>query len=257
MKKIILVLVALSALLFVLKGEIKKTPEQLGKVNFMKGNAFYTLPRTEEKIPLKLNMDIPVNASISTDIASRLEIKTKDNHFIRLWESTLISCFSVKVENLTVKKENMEKTKVVISVKVGKIWNNLLKNATASRYEVSTPQGVCGVRGTIYNSTVDKEGNTNVMVFEGAVAVSPVPERIKTTFKDTFGQPYQIERPFKRIKKPYHRVTKEQWETIVGSMQMISLSADGERKEAEFSMEEALQDDFVTWNVERDKEIVR
>jgi hypothetical protein len=164
--------------LIVFKGEKPKEIEEFGTVNFLKGKAYYTLPKQEAKLELKKSMLIPLNATIMTDKASRLEIKTRDNHFVRMWENTIISCFSVNIANVKQAKE-IKDTKIIIKVKVGKIWNNLLKNSTASRYEVSTPQGVCGVRGTIYNSAVDEKGNTDIMVFDGAVAVTPVTLEIK------------------------------------------------------------------------------
>ncbi len=239
---------------FLVKGQDGAPADQpFGKVNFITGKAYLSFPKSLEKKELVAGMDIPMNATVETKDAARLEIKTNDNHFVRLWEKTIISCFSVNVSNI----KDPDKAKIVISVKVGKIWNNMLKDATASRYEVSTPQGVCGVRGTIYNSGVDGEGNTEVMVFEGEVAVNPVTEEIKTSFQKTFGQSYRIEKPFQRIKKPYQQVTKEQWEMVVKSMQRIYISASGERTQNEFSLEEYAEDAFTKWNRELDSKVER
>jgi hypothetical protein len=256
MKRNLILIVILFFTLIVFKGEKPKEIEEFGTVNFLKGKAYYTLPKQEAKLELKKSMLIPLNATIMTDKASRLEIKTRDNHFVRMWENTIISCFSVNIANVKQAKE-IKDTKIIIKVKVGKIWNNLLKNSTASRYEVSTPQGVCGVRGTIYNSAVDEKGNTDIMVFDGAVAVTPVTLEIKETFKKTFGKPYRIEKPFHRIEKPYHKVTKEEWESLVKAMQRITISSSGKREVSDFSLEDVKDDEFVNWNTERDKLIKR
>ncbi|MCD6578838.1 FecR domain-containing protein [bacterium] len=226
----------------------------LGLVNFMTGKAYYQLPKNEKKIYLVKGMKIPLNSTITTEASGRIEIKTPDNHFIRMWQKTVVSCFGMSVTNGRKIKsmEDLKNAKVVIKVQVGKIWNNLLKNSTAKRYEVTTPQGVCGVRGTIYSTSVEKSEDTDVYVFEGAVAVNKVDDNIKNNFQTTFGKSYRIPKPFHRIKKPYHQVTKEQWETVIKAMQHIHISSDGDRKVSDFSKVDIASDEFVKWNEERD-----
>ena len=243
----------------------KKNPENklkdmklvLGKVNFIQGKAFYKKANSNEKIFLEKGMDIPLNVTIQTESTGRLEIKTPENHFIRMWQNSIVSCFSLsvssdkKIKNI----KDIKNTKVILKVEVGKIWNNLLKNSTASRYEVTTPQGVCGVRGTIYSTGVDKNEDTDVYVFDGKVAVENVSPQIKSVFKETFGKPYRIPKPYHRINKPYHQVSKEEWVSIIKSMQHIHISSTGERKLEDFSLDDIEKDEFVKWNRQRDTEI--
>ncbi len=229
----------------------------LGSVNFMTGKAYYQLPKSEKKVYLAKGMDIPLNSKITTEATGRLEIKTIDNHFIRMWQNSVVSCFGMSVSSDKKIKsvKELKDAKVIIKVEVGKIWNNLLKNSTAKRYEVTTPQGVCGVRGTIYSTSVDKTENTDVYVFAGAVAVNKVNDNIKNNFQTTYGKYYRIPKPFHRIKKPYHQVTKEQWETIVKAMQHVHITSDGDRKLSDFSKKDVANDEFVKWNEERDTQI--
>lgn len=229
----------------------------LGSVNFMTGKAYYQLPKSDKKVYLSKGMEIPLNSTITTEATGRLEIKTKDNHFIRMWQKSVVSCFGMNVSSDEKIKslKDLKNAKVVIKVEVGKIWNNLLKNSTAKRYEVTTPQGVCGVRGTIYSTSVDKSEDTDVYVFDGAVAVNKVTDNIKNDFQNTFGKSYRIPKPFHRIKKPYYRVSKEQWETIVKAMQHIHITSNGDRKLNDFTQKDVADNEFVKWNEERDKEI--
>lgn len=54
-----------------------------------------------------------------------------------------------------------------IQMLFGKVWTKILKKRT--KFQIYTPVAVCSVRGTEYETDVEKDGRTDVKVYEGEV----------------------------------------------------------------------------------------
>lgn len=61
----------------------------------------------------------------------------------------------------------------VFKLDTGGIWIRIIKVLNQkSKFEVRTPTATAGVRGTVFSVRVDEQGQTEVSVFEGSVAVN-------------------------------------------------------------------------------------
>lgn len=68
-----------------------------------------------------------------------------------------------------------------IAVEVGEIFLNVTKRQ--SKFEVNTPTAVASVKGTSYNTDVDKDGSTTVLVLSGSVELIATKTGQKVTLK--------------------------------------------------------------------------
>jgi hypothetical protein len=57
-----------------------------------------------------------------------------------------------------------------------------------------------------------------------------------------------------QVAPPYHQVSMEEWTVIVKAMQQISISPQGVASKAQDFDPKADADDWVKWNLERDKQ---
>lgn len=77
---------------------------------------------------------------------------------------------------LTIEKCRLHKSKdtsvSVFKLDVGRIWVHVVKALSAdSKFEIDTPTATAGVRGTMFAVEVKPDGATDVLVYEGNVAV--------------------------------------------------------------------------------------
>jgi hypothetical protein len=85
-----------------------------------------------------------------------------DQNFVRLMENTVLS-----VDKLAATDTGAAiVTDTQLDLRAGRIFGTVKKLSAGSRYEVKIPNGVAGVRGTIY----DLSALGDCMVFEGSVA---------------------------------------------------------------------------------------
>jgi hypothetical protein len=85
---------------------------------------------------------------------------------LRLYEDSALA-----LDKLTVTKTGMDEvSETQLDLRAGKLFGRVKKLSGASKYEIKLPNGVAGIRGTIY--TVDVNGV--VTVLEGTVVVSMV-----------------------------------------------------------------------------------
>jgi hypothetical protein len=85
-------------------------------------------------------------------------------NIIRIFPSTVLA-----IDKLILDRTGTEETaETQLDLRAGQILGNVKKLSAASRYEVKIPNGVAGVRGTVYVANA----NGNIYVFEGEVVVS-------------------------------------------------------------------------------------
>jgi hypothetical protein len=91
---------------------------------------------------------------------------TADQNLVRLWENTLLS-----VDKLTFTETGADVvTDTQLDLKAGHIFGMVKKMSAASKYEVKIPNGVAGIRGTIYD--ISAEGLIKVLT--GSVVLAYV-----------------------------------------------------------------------------------
>jgi hypothetical protein len=87
-----------------------------------------------------------------------------DQNVIRVWENTALG-----IDKLSSMQSGSEQvTETQLDLKAGRITGNVKKMSAASKYEVKLPNGVAGVRGTVYDITADGV----LRVFVGSMVVA-------------------------------------------------------------------------------------
>ena len=89
-----------------------------------------------------------------------------EQNVVRLWENTLLS-----IDKLTETQTGADVvTETQLDLKAGHIFGIVKKTSAASKYEVKIPNGVAGIRGTVYD--ISAEGV--IKVLEGSVVLAYV-----------------------------------------------------------------------------------
>jgi FecR protein len=89
---------------------------------------------------------------------------SSEQNVVRIWENTALS-----IEKLTTMQTGADAvTDTQLDLKSGHITGNVKKMSAASKYEIKLPNGVAGIRGTVYDITA--EGVVRVLV--GSVVVA-------------------------------------------------------------------------------------
>jgi hypothetical protein len=89
-----------------------------------------------------------------------------EQNLVRLWENTLLG-----IDKLTITQTGADEvTETQLDLKAGHIFGMVKKMSAASKYEVKIPNGVAGIRGTIYD--ISAEGVVKVLV--GSVVLAYV-----------------------------------------------------------------------------------
>jgi hypothetical protein len=97
--------------------------------------------------------------SITPVLVYRPETEGRIN-LVRLYENTVLA-----LDKLTWQETGADKvTETQMDLRAGRVFGTVKKLSGASRYEVKFPNGVAGVRGTIY--TLDSSGLVKVLVGE-------------------------------------------------------------------------------------------
>jgi len=91
---------------------------------------------------------------------------TVEQNVIRLWENTLLG-----IDKLTMTQTGADQVSdTQLDLKAGHIFGMVKKMSAASKYEVKIPNGVAGIRGTVYD--ISAEGV--VKVLSGSVVLAYV-----------------------------------------------------------------------------------
>jgi hypothetical protein len=76
---------------------------------------------------------------------------TAEQNVVRIWENTLLG-----IDKLTATQTGADVvTETMLDLKAGRITGSVKKMSTASKYEIKLPNGVAGIRGTVYDITAD------------------------------------------------------------------------------------------------------
>lgn len=126
-----------------------------------------TIVQTAEKSRVDIVLGDPEAKPSETVWGEMLSYQpVAEQNFIRLWENTVLS-----IDKLVAANTGTDMiTETQLDLKTGRLFGTVKKVSAASKYEVKIPNGVAGVRGTIY--TISSDGIIQVLV--GSVVVAYV-----------------------------------------------------------------------------------
>ena len=124
--------------------------------------------------------EVPIaRPAMAGEIRSRSYTPNADQNIVRLFENTVL-----KIDALSSMETGAGTvTETQLDLQRGRIFGNVKKMSAASRYEVKLPNGVAGIRGTIY--TLSAEGVVQVLV--GSVVIAYVAADGTTVTKVVMG----------------------------------------------------------------------
>lgn len=133
-------------------------------VRAVRGTANYSQDRGANWKKLNVGAQLSQNAVIRTAPGSTVDLYLGENGpVVRVTEDTTLG-----IDRLTIDDLGPEKIiETQLDLRSGRILGSVKKLAAASKYEVKTPQGVAGIRGTRYDISADG----TVTVLEGQVVV--------------------------------------------------------------------------------------
>ena len=144
-------------------GEVDK---RKAVISFLKGGVKVTTVSKEIK-KASLAMALYEGDRIDTSENSRVEIKLDEGSTIRISANT-----SIVLSGL---KEYETKRETTVNISSGRIWLNVTKLlGKDSKFKIETPVVVAAVKGTVYRADVEKDGKTNVNVYDGEVSVQKI-----------------------------------------------------------------------------------
>jgi hypothetical protein len=140
-------------------------PEQnKAVVRSVRGSANYSTDRGANWKTLKVGTALNQNSVVRTAPGSVVDLFLGDNGpVVRVTEDTTLG-----IDRLTIDRTGVDKViETQLDLRNGRILGNVKRLAAASKYEVKTPHGVAGIRGTRY----DIRSDGTVIVTEGQVVV--------------------------------------------------------------------------------------
>ncbi|SRR6266404_3001153 len=109
--------------------------------------------------PVSFKPYIPSSYATSTSYQP-----TAEQNVVRVWENTALG-----IDKLTAMQSGAELvTETQLDLKAGRITGSVKKMSAASKYEVKLPNGVAGIRGTVFDITAEGV----VRVFVGSMVVA-------------------------------------------------------------------------------------
>lgn len=133
-------------------------------VTAVRGTANYSQDRGANWKKLNVGAQLSQNSVIRTAPGSIVDLYLGENGpVVRVTEDTTVGIDRLTVDDLGT--ETIVETQ--LDLRSGRILGNVKKLAATSKYEIKTPQGVAGIRGTRYDISADG----TVTVVEGQVVV--------------------------------------------------------------------------------------
>lgn len=223
--------------------------EAVGKISFYVGRVFVIPAGTSELALAQFNKELFPGDKIETKKESRCEVTLMTGDIIRIDANSLFTLEKVEASGNSTKTES--------SVGVGKVWTNIKKIFTDDGYfKVKSPSAVIAVRGTIYRVDANQDTTTQVVVYDGEVAVSPNTAGLGWDGRapQQVGQKPQQVAPPQQVGGPTE-VSVETWLEIVKAQQQIFVKPDGTYKVSDYNPDEDAKSDWVQWNKKRDSMI--
>ena len=213
------------------------------KITALEGEVSYSLDGKTFQ-PVKLGAELPANATVKTGTSARLELGLPDGSVMRMSGNS-----QMKLAALDYQQESKSRD-YKFRLDLGKIWAKARDiSERGSKFEVETATAVTGVRGTVFRINVEPSHATIVKVYQGSVLLrSP-----REVFRPAGAGETRKEISGPREVGPPDEISRAEWELLVKAMQEVSVSPEGKAsRPKDFTLQEDL-DDWVKWNLERDK----
>ena len=218
-----------------------------GVVTLADGDVFRSDKEAGPFRKLKADAEIYEGDVLKTE-TGRLEARLLDRSVIRLAANSRL-----KLDQAKFKKDDDGEKSFTAKLFFGRMWAKVTSViGSDSKFEVTSPNAVAGVRGTQFNVDVGKDKSTNVKVFSGRVLVSNKPVFYVEGTKKFDGSQKPGER--KQVAGP-QEVSKKAWEeSIAAALQEVRVAANGSLTPAEsFAENKAGDDEWLAWNKARDE----
>ncbi len=223
---------------------------QSARVTFLEGRAEVLRKGESAWKSLQTGNRVSREDQIRTGGKSRLEITFPDRSILRFDQQTRFTLQQVAFDE----KENSREIKTRMIA--GRAWANVRRVFAAKKtFEVATSNAVAGVRDTVWRLDIHPDSSTLIRVYQGAVEVyNPFRKTQAGRAAGDFDPPREVAGP-QEIPRPYHEVSREEWEEIVLSqmMQVMIPSIGRPGKPSPFAAEEDRREEWVLWNQERDQ----
>jgi hypothetical protein len=173
---------AVACAAFLSASTTQAAPEQnKAVVRAVRGSANYSTDRGANWKTLKVGTSLNQNSVVRTAPGSTVDLFLNENGpAVRVTENTTLG-----IDRLTVDRTGVDNViETQLDLRNGRILGNVRKLAAASKYEVKTPQGVAGIRGTRYDISADG----TVRVVEGQIVVVYIVNGIASTATVNAGQ---------------------------------------------------------------------
>lgn len=109
-----------------------------------KAHVDFVLGVNATSVPLPISNLGPATQSPTAEASYR---PSSEQNIVRMWENTLLS-----IDKLTVTQTGADEvSETQLDLKAGHIFGSVKKMSAASKYEVKIPNGVAGIRGTVYD----------------------------------------------------------------------------------------------------------
>jgi hypothetical protein len=144
---------AIAVAAFVGATHIQAAPQQNeAVVRGVRGTANYSTDRGSNWKDLKVGTKLRQNSIIRTAPGGQVDLYLGDNGpVVRVTENTTLG-----IDRLSFDKSGADTViETQLDLRAGRILGNVKHLAAASKYEVKTPQGVAGIRGTRYDISAD------------------------------------------------------------------------------------------------------
>jgi hypothetical protein len=190
--------------------------------------------------PASTGFKLAVKDQCRTGAASSVEIRWANGGILRIGEKSVLTV-SDRID-----------TSDIASAKLisGRVWAAMKKlSGKGQKFSIESPTAVAGIRGTVFRMDVDTGAGTDVLVYEGRVAVGPgAALQKKDTVPDTSAR-HEVQGP-SEVEGP-KEVTLKEWLTIVAGQQ-IRVERTGAFKTWRFDQQKDSTDAWVKFNLERD-----
>jgi len=240
-------ILALAAVLAIGSWEIGAKASSIAKITFYTGEVKTQPPQKDSWKKAVMEQPLSNGEKVRSENQSRAEIAFADGSIIRIDANSTLDIVDLK--------KDKSGQQVEAKVWSGKVWANVNKMSKKSKFELESPTAVAAVRGTVYRMAVLPDRTTKIAVYSGAVEVKPHPDFFMEQKKKAGGREGEIEGPTE-IAGPTE-VTLEQWVQIVKIHQEITVNPDGTYGIVQFNPQLDAQDDWVKWNQERDRQVLR
>lgn len=265
MKKFLVIALAGALMLFCGFKNLETKPA--AQLTYITGEVLVVQEGTLKPVEAQIDMPLFPGDCVKTGKESRCEITYSNGSVVRLDQNTEFELFFPKTEKDKKAKDN--------SLRLGRIWSNIVKLLQGREsFDIRTPTAVAGVRGTVYQIECD-DTHSNFKVFKGAIGVTPLDKEgmpAEKAFELETGEMFILVNNFEEYKKQHRKAFKrfrEEQEKEFEQYKRKEKQAYEDLREKElkafrkfmqyhillheFDMEKEKKDEWVRWNLKRDK----